>query len=109
MTIAMIITMTVSSTLLGASVLLYWQVDKMREALLRAGRSHDLPEDPGHHAAAEGHHQGLAGQRPTRTVGGVRDQQQGLFERFREIYASAPELTSLTKGASRCRSRTGSN
>src|SRR4051812_26222437 len=31
MTIAMIITMTVSLTLLGASLLLYKQVDKMRE------------------------------------------------------------------------------
>src|SRR5882724_6947809 len=31
MTIAMIITMTVSLTLLGASVLLYWQVNDMRK------------------------------------------------------------------------------
>ena len=31
MTIAMIITMSVSLTLLGSSVLLYWQVEKMRE------------------------------------------------------------------------------
>ena len=33
MTIAMIITMSVSLTMLGASVLLYWQVDQMEKAL----------------------------------------------------------------------------
>ena len=38
MTIAMIITMAVSLTMLGASVLMYMQVDEMKDVLLRQDR-----------------------------------------------------------------------
>ena len=46
MTIAMIITMAVSLTLLGASVLLYLQVDRMREVYYEEVEVHDLPRRP---------------------------------------------------------------
>ena len=46
MTIAMIITMAVSLTMLGASVLLYLQVDDMKDFYYERDRGLDLPEEP---------------------------------------------------------------
>jgi cell division transport system permease protein len=96
MTIAMIITMAVSLTLLGASVLLYLQVDQMRQAyhqevevsifmqsqdVTQADRDaveNQLKNDP-----LVDHY--------------TFESKQEAYENFKEIYASAPELVNLTK------------
>jgi cell division transport system permease protein len=96
MTIAMIITMAVSLTLLGASLLLYLQVDRMRDVYYqdvevsiflktqevtpeqKAAIEADLNNDP--------------------LVQDVHfESQQEAFENFQEIFAGAPELVQLTR------------
>jgi len=96
MTIAMIITMTVSLTLLGASLLLYKQVDTMRQvyneevevsmflkaegttAEQKAAIEADLHSDP------------LVANVDFET----KDQ---AYEKFKVLFASAPDLVNLTK------------
>jgi cell division transport system permease protein len=96
MTVAMIITMAVSLTLLGASVLLYFQVDKMREVYYeqvevtiflktqettqeqKDAIKADLASDP-------------------LVLRYAFETKEEAFARFKELYAAAPELTSLTK------------
>jgi cell division transport system permease protein len=96
MTIAMIITMTVSLTLLGSSVVLFWQVNEMRDLYYQQievtiflkvqdttqaqkdAIKADLDQDPlVQHADFE-----------------TREQ---AYENFKVIFAAVPELTSLTK------------
>jgi cell division transport system permease protein len=96
MTIAMIITMTVSLTLLGASVLLYWQVDQMKNVYYeqvevtvflktqdttpaqRDAIDAALKQDP----LVQNYHY---------------ESKQEAYDRFKQIYASAPELIAQTK------------
>jgi cell division transport system permease protein len=99
MTIAMIITMAVSLTLLGASLLLYKQVDTMREvyneevevsmflkaegttAEQKAAIEADLHSDP--------------------LVAGVSfETKDEAYEKFKTLFASAPDLVNLTKSES---------
>ena len=96
MTIAMIITMAVSLTLLGASLLLYKQVDTMRQvyneevevsmflkaegttAEQKAAIEADLHSDP--------------------LVAGVSfETKDEAYEKFKTLFASAPDLVNLTK------------
>jgi len=99
MTVAMIITMTVSLTLLGASLLLYQQVDKMRQVyyeqvevtiFLKTADTTQAQKDT---ILAD-----LKGDPLVQTVDFETKEQ--AYERFKEIYASAPELTALTKAES---------
>ncbi len=96
MTIAMMITMAVSLTLLGASVLLYLQVNHMREVYYeqvevtiflkqdadttepRNAIDADLQQDP-------------------LVLSFEFENQQQAYERFKVIYANAPELVAATK------------
>jgi len=99
MTIAMIITMAVSLTLLGASLLLYKQVDTMRQvyneevevsmflkaegttAEQKAAIEADLNSDP--------------------LVAGVSfETKDEAYEKFKVLFASAPDLVNLTKSES---------
>jgi cell division transport system permease protein len=99
MTVAMIITMAVSLTLLGASVLLYLQVDKMRQVYYEQVevtiflKTQDIKQE-----------QKDAIQNDLKADPLVQnfdfETKEQAFERFKEIYASAPELTSLTKAES---------
>jgi cell division transport system permease protein len=99
MTVAMIITMTVSLTLLGASLLLYKQVDKMREVYYEQVevtiflKTQDTSKEQKSVIEAD-----LKADPLVQTVD-FEDKQQA-YERFKEIYSSAPELTSLTKAES---------
>lgn len=94
MTIAMMITMAVSLTLLGASVLLYFQVDKMRQVYYeqvevtiflktdvkdeqKAAIQADLDADP-------------------LIANYAFETKREAYNRFKELFAAAPELTSLT-------------
>jgi cell division transport system permease protein len=99
MTIAMIITMTVSLTLLGASLLLYQQVDKMRQVYYERVevtvflKTQDVTKEQKDKIRTD-----LDADPLVQTVDFETKQQ--AYERFKEIYASAPELTSLTKAES---------
>lgn len=99
MTIAMIITMTVSLTLLGASLLLYQQVDKMRQVYYEKVevtiflKTQDSTPEQKDKISAD-----LKADPLVQTV--EFETKQQAYERFKEIYASAPELTSLTKAES---------
>jgi len=96
MTIAMIITMTVSLTLLGASLLLYKQVDRMREVYYEQVevtvflKTPDTTEDQKKQIKADLDADPLVAQVDFET-------QQQAYDRFKDIFASAPELTTLTK------------
>lgn len=96
MTIAMIITMTVSLTLLGASLLLYKQVDKMREVYYEQVEVTIFLKTPDTTQEQKDTIKASLDSDPL--VQSVEfETQQQAFERFKEIYASAPDLTSLTK------------
>ena len=56
MTIAMIITMTVSLTLLGSSVVLFWQVNEMRDLYYQQIEVTIFLKVAGHDPGAEGCH-----------------------------------------------------
>jgi cell division transport system permease protein len=96
MTIAMIITMTVSLTLLGASLLLYQQVDKMRQVYYEQVevtiflKTQDTTPEQKAKIKAD-----LDADPLVQTV--EFETKEQAYARFKEIYASAPELTSLTK------------
>jgi cell division transport system permease protein len=96
MTVAMIITMTVSLTLLGASVLLYLQVDKMREIYYEKVEvtvflktTSVLPED----------RDALGADIKTDPLveDSIFESKEQAYARFKEIYASLPELVAQTK------------
>src|SRR5258706_7955760 len=89
MTIAMIITMTVSLTLLGASLLLYQQVDKMRQVYYEQVevtiflKTQDVSQDQKDKIKAD-----LAADPLVQTV--EFETKEQAYARFKEIYASAP-------------------
>jgi cell division transport system permease protein len=98
MTIAMIITMAVSLTLLGASLLLYKQVDTMRQVYneeVESACSSRRRDDGG----TEGRDRGRPPQRPAGGERRLRDQGRG-YEKFKLLFASAPDLVNLTKSES---------
>jgi cell division transport system permease protein len=96
MTIAMIITMAVSLTLLGASVLLYLQVDKMRQVYYEQVevtiflKTQDTTADQ--KAAIDA---GLKDDALVQTYD--FETKEEAYERFKEIYAAVPELIAQTK------------
>jgi cell division transport system permease protein len=96
MTIAMIITMAVSLTLLGASVLLYLQVDKMREVYYEQVevtiflKTQDTTEDQ-----KKAIDDGLKVDELVQTYD--FETREEAYERFKEIYAAVPELIAQTK------------
>jgi cell division transport system permease protein len=100
MTIAMIITMTVSLTLLGASVVLLLQVKQMRELYYQQVevsiflKSPDAPSQEQKDALKTE----LDADPLVQNV--TFETKEEAYARFKEIYASAPELTSLTKAES---------
>jgi len=96
MTIAMIITMAVSLTLLGASVLLYLQVNHMREVYYEKVevtiflKAQDTTQSQKDVIEADLKQDPLVETYDFET-------KQEAYDRFREIYANAPDLTDLTK------------
>jgi len=98
MTIAMIITMTVSLTLLGASLLLYKQVDKMREVYFEKVEVTIFLKTDSTQAQKDPISADLKADPLVQSVE-FEDKDQA-FEHFKEIYSSAPALTSLTKAES---------
>lgn len=99
MTIAMIITMAVSLTLLGASVLLYLQVDHMRSVyyekvevtvFLRANQGTEITADAKAALGDQIKNDPLVAE-------SIFETQQQAYERFKEIYASLPDLVAQTK------------
>jgi cell division transport system permease protein len=107
MTIAMIITMAVSLTLLGASLLLYQQVDRMRDAysqdvevsmFFRVG---DTPEtvsatDAQKAAIEDALKADMTGPNPL-VQGYEFETKDEAFRKFAILYASTPDLVELTK------------
>jgi cell division transport system permease protein len=96
MTIAMIITMVVSLTLLGASVLLYMQVNQMRDLYFENVevsiflKSQDVTEDQKTAIKTD-----LENDPLVQTVNFETREQ--AYQRFKEIYSGAPEMIALTK------------
>ena len=95
MTIAMIITMGVSLTLLGASVLLYLQVNKMRDVYygqveVTIFLQPDVTAEQKALLESELARDDLVVQ-PV-----VYESKEQAYERFKEIFAAAPDLTELT-------------
>lgn len=98
MTIAMIITMTVSLTLLGASVLLFLQVDRMRQVYYQDVevsiflKKAEVTEEQKALIESE------LNADPLVEPGGVTfETQEEAYKNFSEIFASAPELVQLTR------------
>src|SRR5262245_11219920 len=96
MTIAMIITMAVSLTLLGSSVLLYLQVNKMREVYFENVEVSvflkTLDVTPDQKAAIQSQ---LDGDNLVQRF--EFETKEQAYNRFKEIYAAAPELIEQTK------------
>ena len=96
MTIAMIITMAVSLTLLGASVLLYLQVDKMRQVYYENVevtiflKTQDTTPDQKTAIEAD-----LKVDELVQTYD--FETKEEAYARFKEIYAAVPELIAQTK------------
>src|SRR5688572_20417684 len=96
MTIAMIITMAVSLTLLGASVLLYLQLDKMRDVYYDQVevtiflKTQDATQQNKDAIDADLKVDELVETYDFET-------KEEAYERFREIYAAVPELINQTK------------
>jgi cell division transport system permease protein len=99
MTIAMIITMAVSLTLLGASVLLYLQVDHMRSVyyekvevtvFLRANQGTEITAEAKAALGDQIKNDPLVAE-------SIFETQQQAYDRFKEIYASLPDLVAQTK------------
>jgi cell division transport system permease protein len=96
MTIAMIITMAVSLTLLGASVLLYLQVDKMRQVYYEQVEVTIFLKNPD--ATQEQKDAIDAGLKSDEFVQTYDfETKEEAYERFKEIYAAVPELIAQTK------------
>jgi cell division transport system permease protein len=97
MTIAMMITMAVSLTLLGASVLLYLQVNHMREVYYEQVEVTIFLKTQ--EAETVAHRDAIdvdLRQDPLVLTYDFEDQQEA-YERFKAIYANAPELVEATK------------
>ena len=96
MTIAMIITMAVSLTLLGASLLLYKQVDTMRQVYNEEVEVSMFLKAEG--ATAEQKAAIEADLHSDPLVAGVSfETKDEAYEKFKTLFASAPDLVNLTK------------
>src|SRR3954470_1299472 len=96
MTIAMIITMTVSLTLLGASVLLYWQVGDMRKVFYQQVEVSIFLNPVGTtQAQKDTIESDLKADDLVANYSFVTKEQ--AYQNFKAIYSSVPELTELTK------------
>src|SRR4030095_4417984 len=103
MTIAMIITMTVSLTLLGASLLLYKQVDRMKavnKEELEVGMffraEEDTPEQKSATPEQKSAIESALNADPLVDHWLFEDKDQA-YEKFKVLFASAPDLVNLTK------------
>jgi cell division transport system permease protein len=96
MTIAMIITMTVSLTLLGASVLLYLQVNHMRDVYYQQVEVTVFLKSQG---TTQVQKDELATDIKADPLveSSIFESKDQAYQRFKEIYASAPELVAQTK------------
>jgi cell division transport system permease protein len=96
MTIAMIITMTVSLTLLGASVLLYLQVNNMREVYYQQVEVTVFLKAQGTtQPQKDALQQDINADPLVEKV--IFESKEQAYQRFKEIYASAPELVAQTR------------
>ena len=97
MTIAMMITMAVSLTLLGASVLLYLQVNHMREVYYEQVEVTIFLKTQ--EADTEEHQKAIDAdlQQDPLVLTFAFETQEQAYERFKIIYANAPELVAATK------------
>jgi cell division transport system permease protein len=99
MTIAMIITMTVSLTLLGASVLLYLQVNHMKDVYYQQVEVTVFLKTTGVTQPQKDALSAAIGSDPLVQSVTFETKQQA-YERFRQIYASAPDLINQTQADS---------
>jgi cell division transport system permease protein len=99
MTIAMIITMTVSLTLLGASVLLYLQVNHMKDVYYQQVEVTVFLKTTGVTQPQKDALSAAIGSDPLVESVTFETKQQA-YERFRQIYASAPDLINQTQADS---------
>ena len=97
MTIAMMITMAVSLTLLGASVLLYLQVNHMREVYYEQVEVTIFLKAPEPETKAQKDAIDLDLRQDPLVLTYDFEDQQEAYERFKLIYANAPELVEATK------------
>ena len=109
MTIAMIITMAVSLTMLGASVLMFLQVDEMKDYYYEQDRGVDLPR-PGRSpsAAARRLETALDADPLVGRASSTRPRSRRTRS-SRSIYADAPDLVERRQGRTSCPSRSGSS
>src|SRR5262245_12064099 len=96
MTIAMIITMTVSLTLLGASVLLYLQVNHMKDVYYQQVEVTVFLKTTGTTDDQKAALSSAIGADPLVQTFSFETRQQA-YERFKEIYANAPDLVNQTR------------
>jgi cell division transport system permease protein len=96
MTIAMIITMTVSLTLLGASVLLYLQVNHMKDVYYQQVEVTVFLKTTGVTQPQKDALSAAIGSDPLVESVTFETKEQA-YERFKEIYASAPDLVNQTQ------------
>jgi cell division transport system permease protein len=96
MTIAMIITMTVSLTLLGSSVVLFWQVNEMRDLYYQQIEVTIFLKVQDTTQAQKDAIKADLDQDPLVQHSDFETRQQA-YENFKVIFAAVPELTSLTK------------
>ncbi len=96
MTIAMIITMTVSLTLLGASVLLYLQVDQMRKVYYQQVEVSVFLKTQGTTQSQKDALQNAISSDDL-VLNWTYENKDEAYERFKSIYANAPELVQQTK------------
>jgi len=96
MTIAMIITMTVSLTLLGGSFLLYLQVNHMKDVYYQQVDVTVFLKTTGTtQEQKDALQSSLSSDELVQTV--TFETKEQAYERFKEIYASAPDLVSQTR------------
>jgi cell division transport system permease protein len=96
MTIAMIITMTVSLTLLGASVLLYLQVNHMKDVYYQQVEVTVFLKTTGVTQPQKDALSAAIGSDPLVQSVTFETKQQA-YDRFKQIYASAPDLVNQTQ------------
>jgi len=99
MTIAMIITMTVSLTLLGASVLLYLQVNHMKDVYYQQVEVTVFLKTTGVTQPQKDALSAAIGSDPLVQSVTFETKQQA-YDRFKQIYASAPDLVNQTQADS---------
>jgi cell division transport system permease protein len=90
MTVAMIITLSVSLTMLGASVLMYMQVDRMKTAYYGDVEVSIFLRDDVTDAQRAGLEAALDSNAMVKSK--VYESRQQAFDKFRELWADSPEL-----------------